>query len=214
MRHGTLAGAVGFARNTMRGPSLQPCPHANPDLFGPRPGAPAGLRYEAGFISLDEERALISSFASLALAPSQFGPFEGKRRVASFGFRYDYNDQRLHGAEPFPKFISAVAARAENFAKLEPGAFRHVLFTEYATGAGIGWHRDKTAFDLVLGISLGSACPFRFRRKAATGWERFTLDATPRSIYLLSGEARSVWEHSIAPVASPRWSITFRTMAR
>jgi alkylated DNA repair dioxygenase AlkB len=65
----------------------------------------------------------------------------------------------------------------------------------------------------VLGISLGSGCPFRFRRKEGSGWKRFTLDAAPRSIYLMDGEARLVWEHSIAPVVQPRWSITFRTMA-
>jgi alkylated DNA repair dioxygenase AlkB len=106
-----------------------------------------------------------------------------------------------------------LAARAERFAGLERGAIRHVLFTAYETGAGIGWHRDKAAFDVVLGISLGSACPFRFRRKAKAGWQRFTLDAAACSIYLMIGEARSEWEHSIPPVEAPRWSITFRTMA-
>jgi alkylated DNA repair dioxygenase AlkB len=88
-----------------------------------------------------------------------------------------------------------------------------VLFTKYEIGAGIGWHRDKAAFDVVLGLSLGFACPFRFRRKEGSGWKRFTIEAAPRSIYLLDGEARAIWEHSIAPVAAPRWSITFRTMA-
>ena len=33
----------------------------------------------------------------------------------------------------------------------------------------------------------------------------------PRSVYLLSGEARRDWEHSIAPMGSLRYSITFRT---
>src|SRR3954463_2441599 len=198
----------------MSRPSLKTIPHAEPDLFGTHPARPEGLRYEPGFISCDEEQGLISAFASLPLAPFQFGAFEGKRRVASFGLRYDFTDPRLHGAEPFPEFIRPFAARAEAFAELEHGAVRHILFTEYETGAGIGWHRDKAAFDIVLGISLGSACPFRFRRKAGAGWQRFTLDAAPCSIYLMTGEARFVWEHSIPPVEAPRWSITFRTMAR
>jgi 2OG-Fe(II) oxygenase superfamily len=182
---------------------------AEPDLFGPAAAWPEGLRYQSGFITDEEERGLINAFASLPLAPFQFGAFEGKRRVASFGVRYDFGDQRLHAADPFPDFIMPLAARAETFAGLERGAIRHVLWT----GAGIGWHRDKAAFDVVLGLSLGSACPFRFRRKAAARWQRFTLDAAPCSIYLMTGEARSVWEHSIPPVESPRWSITFRTMA-
>jgi alkylated DNA repair dioxygenase AlkB len=88
-----------------------------------------------------------------------------------------------------------------------------VLCTEYAEGVGIGWHRDKPHYDRVFGLSLGSACKFRFRRKKAGGWERLTLETAPRSIYLMDGPARQQWEHSIPPVEAPRMSITFRTMA-
>jgi alkylated DNA repair dioxygenase AlkB len=194
--------------------SLKARPPAGPDLFGRDPAWPEGLRYQPGFLSEGEERSLVDAFAQLPLAPFQFGTFEGKRRVASFGVRYDFSDQRVHAAQPIPEFIRPVVSRAEAFARLPPSAIRHVLFTEYQTGASIGWHRDKAAFDVVFGISLGSPCPFRFRREEASGWRRFTLDAAPRSIYLLTGEARSAWEHSIPPVAAPRWSITFRTMAQ
>ena len=82
--------------------------------------------------------------------------------MASFGIRYDFGDRRLHEAEPCPEFIQPFAARAEAFAGLEPGAVRHILFTEYETGAGIGWHRDKAAYAIVLGISLGSPVRFDF----------------------------------------------------
>jgi alkylated DNA repair dioxygenase AlkB len=194
--------------------SLETLPPAGPDLFGRDPAWPDGLRYDPGFLSEGEEGSLIDAFATLPLAPFQFGAFEGKRRVASFGVRYDFSDQRVHAAAPIPEFIRPFATRAEAFAGLRPDAIQHVLFTEYETGAGIGWHRDKAAFDVVLGISLGSACPFRFRRKAGTGWHRYTLLAAPRSVYALTGEARSVWEHSIPPLEAPRWSITFRTMVR
>jgi alkylated DNA repair dioxygenase AlkB len=40
------------------------------------------------------------------------------------------------------------------------------------------------------------------------------LEAQPRSLYLMTGEARQLWEHSIPSVEKPRYSITFRTMAR
>jgi alkylated DNA repair dioxygenase AlkB len=187
---------------------------AEPDLFaGNDPPQPHGLRYEPACVTPDEERTLIKAFGTLPLAPFQFGAFEGKRWVASFGVRYDYADQRVHEAATAPSFMAPFIARAERFAGMEPGAIRHVYFSAYDVGAGIGWHRDKAAFDQVLGLSLGSTCPFRFRRKQENGWQRYTLEAAPRSIYLLSGEARAVWEHSIAPVIEPRWSITFRTMA-
>ena len=41
----------------------------------------------------------------------------------------------------------------------------------------------------------------------------FTLNAAPRSLYMMSGESRHVWEHSIPAVEAPRYSITFRTLA-
>jgi putative chromate ion transporter len=89
---------------------------------------------------------------------------------------------------------------------------RQVLCTEYGVGVGIGWHRDKPHFDRIFGLSLGSACKFRFRRTAGKAWDRFTLDAEPRSLYMMSGASRHVWEHSIPAVEAPRYSITFRTM--
>jgi alkylated DNA repair dioxygenase AlkB len=87
------------------------------------------------------------------------------------------------------------------------------LCTEYDVGVGIGWHRDKPHFDQIFGLSLASACNFRFRRKLENTWERFTLEAAPRSIYMMAGASRRIWEHSIPPVDSVRYSVTFRTMA-
>jgi hypothetical protein len=90
---------------------------------------------------------------------------------------------------------------------------RQVLCTEYDVGVGIGWHRDKPHFDRIFGLSLGSACKFRFRKSAGKSWDRFTLDAEPRSLYMMSGASRRIWEHSIPAVEAPRYSITFRTMS-
>jgi alkylated DNA repair dioxygenase AlkB len=174
---------------------------------------PQGLRYEPDFVSVDEERELVSRLETLPWAPFQFGVYEGKRRIVSFGWRYDFTHQKLEAADDLPDWIAPFTRRVERFADLPAGAIRHALFTEYDTGAGIGWHRDKPQFDQVFGLSLGSECKFRFRRKAGAKWQRFTLDAQPRSLYVLSGEARSIWEHSIPEVETPRYSLTFRTMA-
>jgi alkylated DNA repair dioxygenase AlkB len=175
--------------------------------------APQGLRYQPDFISADEEHEFVARIRSLPLTPFQFGQYEGKRRVAWFGWRYDYSNRKLERADDLPEWIAPYSARVEAFAGLPTAAVRQLLFTEYEQGVGIGWHRDKPHFDEVLGLSLVSACKFRFRRKVGDKWERFTLAAQPRSIYLLSGEARRVWEHSIPPVDAVRYSVTFRTMA-
>jgi alkylated DNA repair dioxygenase AlkB len=184
-----------------------------PALFDAPQAGPQGLRYTADFITRAEEDDILAHIRTLSLEPFQFGIYEGKRRVAYFGTRYDFTRQRLEKADDLPAWLAPIAARVEQHAHLATGSISHALITEYETGAGIGWHRDKKQFDEVFGISLASPCKFRFRRKAGTGWERFTLDAQPRSLYTISGEARSVWEHSIPEVESPRFSITFRTMA-
>jgi alkylated DNA repair dioxygenase AlkB len=175
---------------------------------------PEGLRYRPDFVTAAEEEALIGHIRTLPLAPFQFGVYEGKRRVVYFGARYDFTHQRLETAEDLPAWLVPLAARVERAAALAPGSIKHALCTEYDVGAGIGWHRDKKHFDQVFGVSLASACKFRFRRKSGNRWERFTLDAQPRSLYVMSGASRHVWEHSIPPVETPRYSITFRTMTQ
>jgi alkylated DNA repair dioxygenase AlkB len=90
---------------------------------------------------------------------------------------------------------------------------QHVLVAEYGPEAGIGWHRDKAVFGETVGISLLSPCVLRLRRKVGEKkWKRVNVNAEPRSAYLLSGPARSVWERSIPAVDALRYSITFRNL--
>jgi alkylated DNA repair dioxygenase AlkB len=173
---------------------------------------PEGLRYSPEFVSAEAEQELIARVAALPLQPFQFGQYEGKRRVASFGFKYDYGLRRLQDAEPIPDWLAPVIEKVELFGGPST-QIRQVLCTEYDVGVGIGWHRDKPHFDRVFGLSLGSPCKFRFRKAAGEKWQRFTLNAEPRSLYMMSGASRQVWEHSIPAVEQPRYSITFRTMA-
>jgi alkylated DNA repair dioxygenase AlkB len=181
-------------------------------FFSELSGAPQGLRYATEFISPAVEQELIGRIAELPLQPFQFGQYEGKRRVASFGFKYDYTLRRLQDAEPIPEWLGPIVEQVETFGGPSTEV-RQILCTEYDTGVGIGWHRDKPHFGQVFGLSLGSPCKFRFRRRQGEKWERFTLDAEPRSLYMMSGPSRHIWEHSIPGVEAPRYSITFRTMA-
>ncbi|WFU80238.1 alpha-ketoglutarate-dependent dioxygenase AlkB [Bradyrhizobium sp. CIAT3101] len=183
-------------------------------LFAEPEAGPAGLRHTDNFIDTATEQELIGRIAALPLQRFQFGAFEGNRRVAWFGHQYDYAQQRLTEAAPIPDWVTPVARQVEAWAGLDEGSVRQVLCTEYDAGVGIGWHRDKPHFDKVFGLSLGSACKFRFRHRRGDAWQRHTLAALPRSLYLMDGEARSQWEHSIPPVEARRYSITFRTMKR
>jgi alkylated DNA repair dioxygenase AlkB len=182
------------------------------ELFQDGSAGPKGLRYAAEFVAKDMETDLISRIAKLPLQRFQFGAFEGNRRVTWFGFRYDYTAQKLQEAEPIPDWLTQITQTVERFGGLPSGSVRQVLCTEYDVGVGIGWHRDKPHFDQIFGLSLAAACKFRFRRRAGGKWERYTLQAQPRSLYGMEGECREIWEHSIPPVEQRRYSITFRTM--
>jgi alkylated DNA repair dioxygenase AlkB len=181
-------------------------------LFADRSASPEGLRYQPDFIDAVTEAELIAHLEALPLQPFQFGAYEGKRRVASFGFRYDYGLRKLEGADPIPGWLTPVIRSVEKFGGLPAGSVGQVLCTEYDAGVGIGWHRDRPHFDEIFGLSLKAPCKFRFRRPAGAKWERFTLVAEPRSLYMMSGASRQVWEHSIPAVEQRRYSITFRTM--
>jgi alkylated DNA repair dioxygenase AlkB len=181
-------------------------------LFGLPAGAPEGLAYTPDLIDAAEESALVERFAALPFAPFEFHGFLGKRRTVSFGHQYRFDGSGLAEAEPIPDWLLPLRARAAAFAGLEPDALVHALLIEYAEGAGLGWHRDRPVFGDVIGVSLLSEAPLRFRRRAGDKWQRFTLQAGPRSAYCLRGAARAEWEHSLAPVAALRYSATFRTL--
>jgi alkylated DNA repair dioxygenase AlkB len=141
-----------------------------------------------------------------------------KRRVAFFGASYDTGDV---AAPPIPDFLRPLMTRAATWAGIEPDAFAMALINEYCAGAPIGWHRDAPQYDIVAGVSLISPSRMRFRPyvspaaiDATAGRRKMTHEIVlnPRSAYLMTGEARNGYEHSIPPVAGLRYSITFRTL--
>jgi DNA oxidative demethylase len=135
----------------------------------------------------------------------------GKRQTRSYGWTYDFDTGRFAKGEPMPAWLADVRDEVAERVGLLPDELAQALLIRYDPGAGIGWHRDRPIFEHVVGLSLGNPATLRFR--TARGFERFSLEAEPRSIYRLSGEARRDWEHSIAEMDVPRRSITFRTLA-
>jgi DNA oxidative demethylase len=137
-----------------------------------------------------------------------------RRRVAHFGWRYGYSSWQIEPGEPFPEFLTPLRTRTAELAGVEPGALAEMLVTQYPPGAPIGWHRDAPQFGDVVGISLLAECRFRFRRGAGRGAPAWEIAIAPRSAYLLRGDARWAWQHSIPPVKTLRYSVTFRTLQR
>jgi len=177
------------------------------------PKLPEGFRYRQELIGRDDEDFLLARVRGLPFRDFEFHGYTGKRRVISFGWRYDFSGRRLQKADDIPDYLLPLREKAAAFGEMKPEEFEHVLITEYGPCAGIGWHRDKAVFGEVVGISLLSPCVFRMRRAVGKKkWERFNLVAEPRSAYFLSGPARFEWEHSIPQMDALRYSITFRNL--
>ena len=160
---------------------------------------PEGFRYQEDIVSEAEEAALVASLARLDLKPFEFHGHLGNRRVAAFGLRYDFSRRSVETADPFPSFLVDLRNKVAKFAGRPVGAFQQGGVNEYPPGAGIGW--------------LLAPATMRFRRKEGDRWVRISQRVLPRSIYILEGEARTMWEHSIPPLDALRYSLTFRTLA-
>jgi alkylated DNA repair dioxygenase AlkB len=173
---------------------------------------PDGFHYHESFITADEERDLLSAIGPLEFHEVRMRGVAAKRRVLQYGWKYSFESFKMTEGPPLPPFLLQVRNRAADVAELPADDLSEALLTEYAPGAAIGWHRDAPGFGVVVGISLLSACRFRFRRGQTRAWETAEIAMAPRSIYVLRGAARTEWQHSIPAVARLRYSITFRTL--
>jgi alkylated DNA repair dioxygenase AlkB len=167
-------------------------------------GLPAGFSYQAEFIDRAEELRLVEEIEHLELAPFEFHGFLGKRRVISFGWRYDFNGGGLQEAKDMPSFLMRLRDAAAAFSGLHPLKLQQVSLIEYPAGAAIGWHRDRVIFGEVIGISLLSACTLRFRKKLGARWARSSI--TLGNWYLSESPSSA---NSIETCALPRSASIF-----
>ena len=110
-----------------------------------QPGSrlPEGFKYQPDLLSETEETALVRQFAELPFREFEFHGFQGKRRVISFGWRYDFDGGGLSKAGDMPVYLHPARAEAAAFAGIPADKLEHVLLTEYPPGATIGWHKDR-----------------------------------------------------------------------
>jgi alkylated DNA repair dioxygenase AlkB len=174
--------------------------------------APLGLVFKAEFLTVDEERELLAFVDSLPFYEFKLHGVAAKRRVIHFGMRYALASRVLSSAPEIPRQLEPFRERAEALAGIAPGEFSQILINKYPPRAGIGWHHDSPPFGIVAGISLGASCTMRFQEGSGKKRRTAAVDLPPRSIYLLTGEARNLWQHRIAPIEALRYSITLRTL--
>lgn len=183
-------------------------------LFDDFRGSPEGFIYQPRFVSDAEQHGLLDEIRPLEFHEVRMHGVVARRRVIQYGWKYAFDGARLSQGPALPAFLLPLRGRAATLAAVAPDTLSEALITEYQPGAAIGWHRDAPGFGIVVGVSLLSACRFRFRRGPQRSSERVTLTLEPGSAYVLSGPARSDWQHSIRDVDALRYSITFRTLRR
>lgn len=167
-----------------------------------------GLRYLPGYVTEAEEQALVAAIDALPWNT------EWQRRRQPYGAGYGGDGSAL-----IPEWGRRLAERmlADGLTDVP---FDQMLVNEYTPGQGISPHRDYAPFGrTVVSLSLLSLCVMDFRHPA-TG-RRQSLLLEPRSLLVLSDEARYEWEHGIAPRKRDAWqgvrwdrgrrvSVTFR----
>ena len=172
---------------------------------------PDGFLYRPDFLSIEEEKDLLSRFKGLDFRAFDFHGYIAKRRVFEYGSKYDFGTRLASPAQPIPPFLGPYKERAAKWVGLAAEEIAEAIVTEYPEGAPIGWHRDVPRFEVVIGISLDCACRLRFKPYKAKG-NILSLTLEPRSAYVISGNARWGYQHSIPAVKARRYSITFRTL--
>ena len=184
-------------------------------LFPIVPHLPPGFTYRPEFISAVEEDELMEHIHRIPLKPFVFQGYEAKRRVASFGWDWSFQDRTLKKGRDIPGIFEGLIGRVAEFVQLQAAAFAELLITEYPKGSVINWHRDAPPFELIAGISLATDCLFRlkpYEKEKQKPGSVITVPVQRRSLYIMEGEARSQWQHSIPAVKDHRYSITLRTL--
>jgi alkylated DNA repair dioxygenase AlkB len=137
---------------------------------------PEGFVFQPDFIGPDEEQALLDAISRLALEEAKYKQYTARRRIAYFGFGYDFSANRLGEAPPAPAFLEPLRDKVAAWMGLAPQALEQALVTEYRPGTPLGWHRDAPDFGRVAGVSLGGWARMRLRRYPRGKDEPIVLD--------------------------------------
>nr|AKM76739.1 RNA-binding (RRM/RBD/RNP motifs) family protein [Pelargonium exstipulatum] len=179
-----------------------------------------GLYLIPNFVTPSEEQELLAAVDArpwICLA---------KRRVQHHGYPFCYQTRNVNTKQhlgELPSFVAPVLERISSFPGLNDDAdlsLDQLTVNEYPPGVGLSPHIDThSAFEgLIFSLSLAGPCIMEFRRYAQGAWfpkpgssvdtdvdnpdncssfSRKAIYLPPRSMLLLSGEARYAWHHYI-----------------
>ena len=187
---------------------LFPLPRQQPSRPQPPPkneeaiSAIRGFKYIQDYINEREHEWLLSQI------DKQEWLEDLKRRVQHYGFKYDYKARKVdlnHRIGDLPKWLQPLNQRLHKEGYMLEGADQ-VIVNEYKPGQGIASHIDcEPCFEnTIVSLSLGSGCIMNFTNKSDKT-QKVKVWLAPRSIIVLSNEARYKWRHGIAARKSDEW---------
>jgi alkylated DNA repair dioxygenase AlkB len=186
-------------------------------LFDISPVLPPGFSYNPSFISEAEEASLLEIVSAMELANMKFHQYEAKRKVTSFGKGWSFTEQQLKAGNNIPAEFDFLVKRIADQLKIDKEQIAQFLVTEYPVGSVINWHRDAPPFETVIGVSLLSDVIFKLRphdKEKQTRSATISLPVRRRSMYVMTGESKTDWQHCTAPAQAIRYSLTFRTLRK
>jgi alkylated DNA repair dioxygenase AlkB len=144
------------------------------------------------------------------------------RRVAHFGYAYDYHTGAVGAPAPsFPVFVAVL--RDVALRHLPDGAtLDQCIINRYLPGQGISAHVDSPTYgEYICCFTFGTGATVEFTRCG----KKVEVYTEPGSLYIMSGEARHAWKHEMRARKSDvvegkkiprgvRYSVTFRSVRR
>jgi alkylated DNA repair dioxygenase AlkB len=153
-----------------------------------------GLLYIPDFITIDEEDNLLKYCYDCK--EHQWNTAL-KRRTIHFGHEYNYKASNINKTVDIPPIFQSIIDKIhlKNLSELD---FDQIIVNEYTPGQGIAAHIDHTThFDnTIISLSCGSHCEMVFAEKTNPS-NIFKIMLEPRSIVILTDDARYKWTHSI-----------------
>jgi len=183
-------------------------------LFSEAQAGVSGLRFVPDFLGVGEADDLLRLVGALPLTEARYKEFTARRRVAAFGGQFDYEAFELRDAPAIPQAFHPLRDKVATMLDVGPGVFEHMLVAEYRPGTPLGWHRDVPDFESIVGVSLLGTATMKFRRyphRVGARSNALQLELTPRSLYVIEGDARWNWQHSVMATRELRYSLTLRT---
>jgi len=167
-----------------------------------------GLTYEDNVLTIQQEQQIVNYIDQQPWNTSL------KRRTQHYSYEYVYTSRTA--AKPTTPLGGPIKQIGDwlNTEGIIPLMPAQCIVNEYLKTQGISKHTDAKSFGpTIVSISLLQPCTMTFTK----GSDVVDLCLQPRSMLVLSGEARYVWKHEIKPINHVsddyrRLSLTFRTI--